>query len=52
MEVSIIHTESTQMNYLHSKNKEIESMVILKMDNMFNISLINQLFINNGNILF
>lgn len=52
MEVFIIHTELTQMNYLHSKNKEIESMVTLKMDNTFNISLINQLFINNGNIVF
>ena len=49
MVVYIIQRELIQMNYLTSKNKEIELTDILKMENMFNISLMNQQFTNNGN---
>jgi hypothetical protein len=51
MEVYIIHKVLILKNLLTSKNKEIELMDILKMENKLNISVINLLSIKNGNFI-
>lgn len=52
MEVYIVKKVCVQINYYNLKNKEIELMVLVKMENKSSISMINLLSINNGNFIF